>query len=151
MKTWTILYFPDYLGTGTPRAFSCEVVTEDEAEGKCEDAFPGCNCVWADVLPRGVDAGEAIADYLESGKPSAVLVKDAGESDSALYLRGRLAQEEDAEEDDRRLNSFYESLEATGVFSCKRLRLDKWLYGELDGRWPEYLHELTEEKEDEPS
>jgi hypothetical protein len=148
MKTWTVLYFPKWHLMGSPdapEAFSCEAVTDEEAEGKCEEAHPGCTCVWADVLPRGVEAEEAIADYLEYGKPSAVLVCISEGMELALYLRGRLAQTEDKDMDDSRLGSFFESLDASGVFQCHRITVDSvFLHLELEGTWPDYLHTLQE-------
>lgn len=148
MKTWTILYFPNGHLMGSPdapKAFSCEAVTDEEAEGKCAAANPGCTCVWADVLPRGVEADEAIAEYLDTGKPSAVLVSLGESMELALYLRGRLAQTEDKDIDDSRLGSFFDSLDASGVFQCQRIAQDHvFLHLELEGTWPEYLHDLKE-------
>ncbi len=148
MKTWTILYFPEEHLMGSPdapKAFSCEAATDEEAEGKCEAANPGCTCVWADVLPRGVEADEAIADYLDTGKPSAVLVSLGESMELALYLRGRLAQTEDRDVDEYRLGSFFESLQASGVFHDQQIcRNGVYLHVHLDGTWPEYLHDLKE-------
>ena len=67
MKTYMVLYRPDYLlQTEAPFGFRCEAEDSDHAEEQCENAYPEADIVWVwegDSLQDALDDYWTVSDF----------------------------------------------------------------------------------------